>query len=45
MRLKPQKSHQLQPLRTPLTFIEKCNSEMEIYFEKIYSQTLVEQVE
>ncbi|WP_411972471.1 HEPN domain-containing protein [Sphingobacterium sp. Lzh-3] len=27
------------------TFIEKCNNEMEIYFEKISSQQLVEQVE
>ncbi|MGJ1407868.1 HEPN domain-containing protein [Sphingobacterium siyangense] len=27
------------------TFIEKCNNEMEIYFEKIYSQQLLEQVE
>ncbi|WP_153844398.1 HEPN domain-containing protein [Sphingobacterium paramultivorum] len=27
------------------TFIEKCNNEMEIYFEKISSQQLLEQVE
>jgi len=42
---KPAEIHQLKPLGLTKTFIEKCNEEIENYFEKISSQQLFKRIE